>query len=403
VGANLSKLWISVLAVGLCAVSSVSPVQAQNPQGALNLFGAAMGAAVVQSVRAEWSRLPADELNCIQAAMAQQATSVERLIQSGIQPNDPRISRIRQACENILFRELRTNVECQMTTPAGQITSFCDEDYARNIGQGNFQRISKSDAAIAAGGSQTPLTALFERADAHSRREQMQMTTSNFTKVPSPNFNCAKAKTETELAVCRSYVLSTLDAEYGELYQRSIPFDRTGSMKREVHTIWATGNACEGETTCIERNLNHGSSSLAAFLRQNGQSVQTNAERREHERKQAEAVAAAQEARELQVAKERADEAAAERARQETERVRAETEQKITLEKFRAEQAQKAADAEIQRKKEQSEIEFRDLVHKTFGFAFPILGCLLLGTIFFVAIRRRAKQETESEEAKDNG
>jgi uncharacterized protein len=402
----LSKLWFSALAAGLWAFSSVSPAQAQNSQGILNLFGGAMGAAMVQSVRAEWSRLPADELNCIQAAVAQQGGSIERLIQNGIQPNDPRISRVRQSCENILFRELRTNIECQMNTPAGQVTSFCDEDYARNIGQGSFQRISKSDAAVAARDGQPPITALFERADAHSRREQMQMTAANLanlTKVPSPNFNCAKAKTETELAVCRSYVLSTLDSEYGELYRQSTPFDRTGAMKREVHTFWATGNACEGETTCIEANLNHGIAYLAGYLRQNGQSVQTNAERRESERKQAAASAAAQQARDLEEAKARAEQAAADRAKQEAERTRVETEQKMTLEKFRAEQAQKAADAELQRKKEQAELEFRDLVHKTFGFAFPILGCVLLGTIFFVAIRRRAKQETESEEAKNNG
>jgi nucleoid-associated protein YgaU len=149
--------------------------------------------------------------------------------------------------------------------------------------------------------------------------------------------------------------------------------------------------------------LNDGIAFVANFLRQNGQSVQTNAERREAERKQAEAAAAAQQARDLEEAKAQEEQAAAERAKQEAERARVETEQKMALEKFRAEQAQKAAEAELQRKKEQSEIEFRDLVHKTFGFAFPILGCVLLGTIFFVAIRRRAKQETENEEAKKSG
>ncbi len=367
------------------------------------MLGGMMGAAVAQSVRAEWNRLPADELNCIQATLAQQGASVDRMIQSGIQPNDPQISRIRSTCENILYRELRTNVECQMNTPAGQVTSFCDEDYARSNGQGNFQRISKSDAALTARNGQPPLTALFERADARSRREQMQATDSNLTKVPSPNFNCAKSKTETEFAVCRSYDLSTLNSEYGELYRQATSFDRTGSMKRQVHQLWIDGNACAGTTACIEANLNHGIAYLAGYLRHNGQSVQTNAERVEAERKQEEAAAAAQQARDLEESKARAEQAAAERAKQEAERTRVETEQKMALERFRAEQAQKAADAELQRKKEQAEIEYRDLVHKTFGFAFPILGCALLGTIFFVAIRRRAKQELDSDEVKGNG
>ena len=380
-----------------------------------------MGAAIVQSVRAEWNRLPADELDCIQATLAQQGASVDRMIQSGVQPNDPRISRIRSACENILFRELRTNVECQMDTPAGQVTSFCDEDYARSTGQGIFQRISKGDAALTGRDGQPPLTALFERADARSRREQMQATDSNLTKVPAPNFNCAKAKTETELAVCRSYTLSTLDSEYGELYRQATSFDRTGSLKREAHKIWTDGTGCEGATTCIEVNLNSGIASVANFLRRNGQSVQTNAERVEADRKQEEAAAAAQQARDLKNRRRRQRQQLHNRRaiskiprrgqnkpqpserKQDAERIRVDTEQKMTLEKFRAEQAQQAAEAELQRKREQSEIEFRDLVHKTFGFAFPILGCALLGTIFFVAIRRRAKQETKEEEVKGNG
>ena len=398
----MSKLLLRAL-MGICALFVLSPVQAQDARGVVNLLRGFMGAAILQNVRAEWSRLAPAELECIQTGVARRGTSIDQLIQGGIEPNDPRISLIRSACKAILLRQLQTNVECQINTPAGQLTSFCDEYYARGLGQNNYQKISRSDAIDDAQSGHSLVTGLFEREDAQSRREQMQAIAPNSTKVPSPNFNCAKAKTPTELTVCRSYALSSLDAEYGELYRRSTSIDHVGYLKQEIYKSWANGKACNGEFTCVEVNLNHGITVLADYLRKNGQSVQTNAERLQNEKKAAEEAAAARRTQELQEAKAIADQAAADHAQQEADRIRVQTEQNIAMEKFHAEQARKAAEAELQRKKEQSEIEFRDLVHKTLGFAFPISGCVLLITIFLVAIRRRIKQAADSEGMERNG
>jgi len=371
----------AVLAYALATIV-VSQASAQNAQSIINLFGGMVGAAMRQAAKSEWERLPSDELACARNAVRRQGWSVEQLIQEGVSPRDPRLSTFLGECDAALSHELKANVECQVTTSYGQITSYCDEDYARSDGRGGFQRISRSDAAAEIGAGRGPTTALFERGDARSRRQEMQSLDRGAIRVPPPNFDCAKAKTNSQFAICRSYRLSLLDSEYGDLYRRARSLDQDKSIGRKAKEIDEIQNACSGQVTCLEANLNSSIVYFAEFLRRQGQTVQTAAERREHERKAAEARAAAEQARQLEEAKARAAAAAAENAKQQA-----------SLEKERAEQARKQMEIDLQRKREQAEIEFRDLIHKTFGFAFPILGCVLLGSIFFFAIRRRAKDK----------
>jgi uncharacterized protein len=122
---------------------------------------------------------------------------------------------------------------------------------------------------------QLPETALFERLDAQARRTQMQSLNMNSDRVPVPNFNCAKAKSNTERTICGSYRLSLVDSEYGDLYRRASPLDKKGEVKREAHQSWLRRESCNGALSCIEDNLNHGVNYLAKFLRRNGVSAIT--------------------------------------------------------------------------------------------------------------------------------
>src|SRR5438034_11702213 len=87
-------LW----AVLLFAVSISNEARAQTPGGIMNMFTNIMGAAIVNTARIEWSKVPANETACIDQELRQQGSSVGGLIQNGIVPNDPRIAGARFNC-----------------------------------------------------------------------------------------------------------------------------------------------------------------------------------------------------------------------------------------------------------------------------------------------------------------
>jgi uncharacterized protein len=248
----------------------------------MGLFGGIIGAAILEATRNEWRKLPSAEISCVNALLARNQESIDRLAKNGVGPGDPRIAPIRNACSNLLSRHLRQNVEC----PIGSVTSYCDEAFARPDGSGGFQPLSLIEAVQYYGLQQLPETALVERLDAQARRKQMQSLNPNSDRVPAPNFNCSKAKSSTERAICGSYQLSLLDGEYGDLYRRTLPLDKHGEVKREARQISIRRESCNGALSCIEDNLNHGVNYLAKFLRRNGVSVITAAEQQLRELKE---------------------------------------------------------------------------------------------------------------------
>jgi hypothetical protein len=255
------------VACGLLIV--LPPASAQVPQDVTRLFGRIIGAAMREATRNEWRKLPSAEISCVDAVLARERGSIDRLAEHGVGPGDPRIAPIRNACSNLLSRHLGQNVECLI----GSVTSYCDEAFARPDGRGGFHRMSITEAVQSNGLQQLPGTALFERLDAQARRTQMQSLNPNSDRVPTPNFNCAKAKSNTERTICGSYRLSVLDGEYGDLYRRASPLDKKGEVKREAHQIWLRRESCNGALSCIEDNLNHGVDYLAKFLRRKGLSI----------------------------------------------------------------------------------------------------------------------------------
>ena len=90
----------------LCVLSfalSTSAV-AQNAGDFMNMFGGLMRAAIIEHARAEWSKLSANETECIEQGLQPQGYSIDVMVQNGIAPQDPRVSGIRAGCEARQYR-----------------------------------------------------------------------------------------------------------------------------------------------------------------------------------------------------------------------------------------------------------------------------------------------------------
>jgi uncharacterized protein len=99
-------------AIFLLLLSTVDQAAAQGQNGFMNIFNAMMGAAIVNNARAEWSRVPASQTECIEERLQQRGLSIGSLIQNGIVPNDPRIAGIRFDCRT-------AGVSPSMVSPGG--------------------------------------------------------------------------------------------------------------------------------------------------------------------------------------------------------------------------------------------------------------------------------------------
>jgi hypothetical protein len=63
-----------------------------------NLFSGMIQAAIIANARTEWSKIPPNQITCVEAALQQQGSSVATLIQNGIAPGDSRVSGIVGNC-----------------------------------------------------------------------------------------------------------------------------------------------------------------------------------------------------------------------------------------------------------------------------------------------------------------
>jgi len=86
-------LWVATVALVVCSFA-----QAQNAGDIMQLFGGMMRAAIVEHAVAEWSKIPFNELSCIDSQLQQQGLTSRQLAQNGIAPTDPRLSAIRISC-----------------------------------------------------------------------------------------------------------------------------------------------------------------------------------------------------------------------------------------------------------------------------------------------------------------
>ena len=82
----------------LVAVFISRNAAAQNAGDFMNMFSGMMRAAISEHARTEWSKLSPNETSCVEQGLRQQGYSIDRLVQNGIAPQDPRVSGIRSGC-----------------------------------------------------------------------------------------------------------------------------------------------------------------------------------------------------------------------------------------------------------------------------------------------------------------
>jgi uncharacterized protein YecT (DUF1311 family) len=76
----------------------------------------------------------------------------------------------------------------------------------------------------------------------------------------SPSFDCAKAATATEHAICASDLLSALDREMADAYRAARAGVGAGAKQqiREEQITWiGQRNACGGDAGCLEARMRH--------------------------------------------------------------------------------------------------------------------------------------------------
>ncbi len=258
-------------------VALVGAAFAQDANGIVNMFGGIIGAALVEQNRAEWRRLSPDDRACIAAGVQREGGSIQQLIASGVSPNDERVGSIRQTCAAVASRTLKLNVECSINTPQGTFTSRCDEDFSEGDG-GASTRVSRADALKAAFSEGAVHTSLYERHDAIARRQQMMSAGVTSGQVSVPNFDCAKARLPTEIAICGSAVLSKLDAEYGDLFRRQGGGKQDPAVVKQVTKQFNERNACGPSEDCIRRNMEASVEYMGRTLRRRGEDVVTSVE-----------------------------------------------------------------------------------------------------------------------------
>lgn len=78
---------------------------AQNADDIFRLFGGMMQTAIVQATLDQWRKLPEGEVACVDQNLRQQGSSLQRAIQQGITPSDPRIASSRAACRNQIVKQ----------------------------------------------------------------------------------------------------------------------------------------------------------------------------------------------------------------------------------------------------------------------------------------------------------
>ncbi|MGM4907182.1 superinfection immunity protein [Tardiphaga sp. 866_E4_N2_1] len=86
---GLLGLVISLLTVG---------ANAQSQGDVIDLFGSMVRSGITLAAQAEWERLPAREVGCVDQALRQSGSSINTAIRQGINPSDPRVAEIRAAC-----------------------------------------------------------------------------------------------------------------------------------------------------------------------------------------------------------------------------------------------------------------------------------------------------------------
>ena len=286
-----------------------------------NIIGGVLQAAAQENARKEWQALTPVERFCLNVGLQRSGNDINRLIQQGIAPSDPRLQNLNNTCMQLTARDLSADVECTLPAQGGQTyVSRCRQGFARMDPRGNVAEIDLETAVTDTFAGRKPEIATFERPDAAKRWREQQAAGGDRTRVISPSFSCEKAKRPVELAICNSYELALYDREYADLWARAKPMDPKGEIAKQLAARNKARDACNASVACIRDNTEKGIEIVGTFLRSKGVNVTTLADDAAARRqKEAEDKARAEEAarlkaEQLKAEAEAAREAAAKRA-----------------------------------------------------------------------------------------
>jgi uncharacterized protein len=84
----------------LCVLLLISSTSAfaQNVNDFLNMFRGLVQQSMIQTAQLEWSKLPPNEIACIDQTLRQQGASIVALVNRGVLPTDPGLSQLRSNC-----------------------------------------------------------------------------------------------------------------------------------------------------------------------------------------------------------------------------------------------------------------------------------------------------------------
>ena len=304
------------LAAFLClGLAATQPVHAQ-PVPFGNIIGGVLQAAAQENARKEWQSLTPIERYCLNVGLQRSGNDINRLIQQGIGPGDPRLQNLQNTCMQITARDLNADVECSLPAASGATyVSRCRQSFARLDPRGNFVEIDLETAIADTFSGRKPEIGVFQRADAANRWREQQAANGDRTRVVTPSFSCEKAKRPVELAICNSYDLSRYDREYADLWTRAKPMDPKGDIAKQLAARNKARDACNANVACIRDNTEKSIEIVGTFLRSKGVTVTTLADDAAARRaKEAEDKARAEEAARLKAEQMKAEAEAAREA-----------------------------------------------------------------------------------------
>ena len=91
--------------VSLSLLVSGGSTSAQNTNDIFRLFGGMMQTAIIQATLDQWRKIPQSEVVCVDQELVQRGSSLQRAIQQGITPSDPRIAGARSACQTPVIQQ----------------------------------------------------------------------------------------------------------------------------------------------------------------------------------------------------------------------------------------------------------------------------------------------------------
>ncbi|MDC0500085.1 hypothetical protein OAN58_04350 [Paracoccaceae bacterium] len=239
-----------VLCLLISALFSLPNISKANDlNNILQLFSTLAATQQVQQAAKEWKSADKTFSQCMLDAITKHNLSLEQLIQNGYGPKHPELKPLADACNTIGGYELKTNVTCTHADRGKKYNTWCDEAFVLKTTK---RRLTKREAWQATFNNSDIELSYFERIDAEKRRLEMIRIEPSQSSVPVPNFNCAKAKSKSEITVCSSYALSMLDFGFGGIYRETVAKGEKSSANKIANEEYKRTEACAGRENCIK-------------------------------------------------------------------------------------------------------------------------------------------------------